>query len=177
MQGILTVVSTPGKGSVFRVEVPLQILSREESDTLQAIPVIKQDNEYITVDPKHILVVEDVVPNQLIARKLLESFGHKVTLAATGIEAIKAIKNTSFDLVMMDIRMPEMDGLTATRHIRNLNAPVCDIPIIAMTANATREDHDDCLHAGMNGFIAKPVNREKIEQALIRLSKDLRKTS
>lgn len=176
MQGVLTVVSTPGKGSVFRVELPLQILSREESDTLQAIPVIKQDDEYITVDPKRILVVEDVVPNQLIARKLLESFGHEVILAGTGIEAIEAVKNNAFDLVMMDIRMPEMDGLTATRHIRRLSTPVCDIPIIAMTANATREDHDDCLHAGMNGFIAKPVNREKIEQALIRLSKELNKT-
>lgn len=177
MQGTLSVESTPGKGSLFQVEVPLQILNREDSDTLQAIPVIKQDNEYITVDPKRILVVEDIIPNQLIARKLLESFGHKVSLVGTGIEAIQAVKNQSFDLVMMDIRMPEMDGLTATRHIRNLSAPVCDIPIIAMTANATREDHDDCLHAGMNGFIAKPVNREKLEQALIRLSRKLKRSS
>jgi CheY-like chemotaxis protein len=114
----------------------------------------------------HILVVEDVIPNQLVARKLIEKIGHTVDIAENGLEAVKAVKRNRYDLVFMDMRMPEMDGLAATRAIRDLGGRYRQLPIIAMTANATAEDRSACLDAGMNDFVSKPINRVQLGDTL-----------
>ncbi len=113
-----------------------------------------------------ILVVEDNVINQMIAQKLLKKMGYQVDLASNGIEAIQAVKDTPYDLVFMDLQMPEMNGLDATQEIRKLDAKASQTPIIAMTANALKSDEERCLQAGMNGHISKPVSRDQLAELL-----------
>ncbi|MBB3167480.1 CHASE domain-containing protein [Simiduia aestuariiviva] len=119
---------------------------------------------------KNVLIVEDIPINQEIARFMMEDFGATVTLANNGVEALEIIKNTpAFDLVLMDIQMPEMDGIEATRQIRAQESH-SNLPIIAMTANAVKNDVDASLSAGMNAHVAKPIDEvdliEKIRKCL-----------
>ncbi len=106
-----------------------------------------------------LLVVEDNAVNQKVMQKILETFGYSAAIAANGKEALTALASEDFDLVFMDIQMPEMDGLTATRRIRANHDAVRDpcIPIVAMTAHAMDRDKERCLAAGMTGFITKPI--------------------
>ncbi|WP_181905469.1 hybrid sensor histidine kinase/response regulator [Aestuariispira insulae] len=105
----------------------------------------------------HVLVAEDSVSNQAVARLLLEKAGYKVSLADNGLEALKAVQSLPFDLVLMDAQMPEMDGLTATRLIRESEATGQHIPIVAMTANVMDNFKPKCIDAGMDDFLTKPV--------------------
>ena len=118
---------------------------------------------------RKVLLVEDNKFNQQVARELLSDMGLAVTLAANGREAIDLVGGGGFDLVLMDVQMPVMDGITATRAIRN--AGLVDLPIIAMTANAMPEDRDECLLAGMNDYVAKPIDPEALAAALLRWSR------
>ena len=113
-----------------------------------------------------ILVAEDNPVNQQVAMGLLRKFGHSVDVVGDGAEAVEAVRLLPYDLVLMDVQMPEMDGLEATRAIRALPGPVARIPIVAMTANAMRGDDQRCLDAGMNGYISKPVDRRKLLEVL-----------
>jgi CheY-like chemotaxis protein/HPt (histidine-containing phosphotransfer) domain-containing protein len=106
-----------------------------------------------------LLLVEDSITNQLVASTLLKIAGYRVDLASNGIEAVNAVKSTAFDLVLMDIAMPEMDGITATKAIRALPAPAGRTPVIAMTANAMVGDRERFLNAGMNDYVPKPIER------------------
>ncbi len=122
-----------------------------------------------------VLVVEDNITNQIVAKCMLEEFGIQVDVAANGEEALTALETLSYDLVFMDCQMPVMDGYEATRSIReptfNFHASREHdraIPIIAMTANTMQGDREKCLAAGMDDFIAKPVEPEKLQQALQR---------
>ncbi len=117
-----------------------------------------------------VLVVEDNLTNQAVARGMLEKLGLDIDLVANGEEAIEALKKTSYDLVFMDCQMPVMDGYEATRRIRDPQTGIIDarVPIVAMTANAMKSDRDKCLAAGMNEHIAKPVDPSRLEQALMR---------
>ncbi|MBA6378331.1 MULTISPECIES: response regulator [unclassified Colwellia] len=117
-----------------------------------------------------ILVVEDNAINQRVAQGLLRKFGVQVDLAANGEEALNSLKNLPFDLVFMDCQMPVMDGYEATKKIRLPQSKVLNnnIPIIAMTANSMQGDRERCLAAGMDDFIAKPVNPIKLQEALKR---------
>ena len=110
-----------------------------------------------------------MAPNQLVAQKLLEKMGHEVTLVSNGFEAVAAVESNSYDYVFMDVRMPELDGLTATRRIRALPSERAHTPICAMTANATIDDQKQCLAAGMDDFVSKPLTRQSLEAALVRL--------
>jgi two-component system, sensor histidine kinase and response regulator len=104
----------------------------------------------------NILLVEDEVVNQRYGVLLMERRGHKVTIAANGLEALEAIENNSFDIIMMDLMMPEMDGFEATKRIRNQEKSAGGhIPIIAVTASALKDDHAKCLAAGMDEYVAK----------------------
>jgi CheY-like chemotaxis protein len=105
-----------------------------------------------------ILIADDNKVNQKLATILLTKAGHRVDVAGNGIEAVHAVCQRHYDLVLMDVQMPEMDGLEATRRIRSLPAETSRIPIIAMTANTMAEDRILCERAGMNGYVSKPID-------------------
>jgi signal transduction histidine kinase/ActR/RegA family two-component response regulator len=168
MGGSIHVRSKLGEGSCFEVRIPLDAAPGQQADTeqdearQQAVTPLPLDTGL------EILVAEDVEINQLVARKLLERLGNQVDIACNGQEVLQALERKTYQLVFMDIRMPGMDGLIATTRIRQSDTAYRDIQIVAMTANATQADVDQCLQAGMDDFVSKPVNREKIEQALMR---------
>jgi hypothetical protein len=116
--------------------------------------------------PLHLLVAEDHLVNQTVVKALLEALGHRVDIVADGRQAVSAVTRTRYDLVLMDVRMPEMDGLAATRAIRDLPPPAGTIPIVAFTANNDTADIKSCRAAGMNGFLAKPVTSAELAQAI-----------
>jgi CheY-like chemotaxis protein len=123
--------------------------------------------------PLRILLAEDYVVNQKLALRLLAQMGYRADVAANGVEAIQALERQPYDVVLMDVQMPEMDGLDATREIR-ARWPAAEQQgrprprIIAMTANAMREDREICLAAGMDDYVSKPVRVEELVQALSR---------
>ncbi len=104
-----------------------------------------------------ILVVEDIPVNQKVAVRMLERLGHKAEVAANGREALEALRQHRYDLVLMDCQMPGMDGFEATRAIRAMDGPVADVPIIALTANAIMGDRQRCIDAGMTDYLSKPI--------------------
>ena len=106
----------------------------------------------------HLLVAEDNRPNRILIEAYLKKFGFTSASVDNGAAALKAVQGQAFDLVLMDIQMPKMDGLAATRHIRELVAPCADIPILALTASELCEVGPACSAAGMNGIISKPID-------------------
>jgi CheY-like chemotaxis protein len=118
-----------------------------------------------------VLLVEDNRTNQQVAVKILQNLGHQARVAGNGLEALSALENNDFDLVFMDVQMPEMDGLEATRAIRGRSAAVRDpnIPIIAMTAHAMKGDRERCLAAGMDDYLSKPFTPESLSAAVARV--------
>lgn len=114
---------------------------------------------YRSLGKRRILVVEDMELNQHLARHMMEAWGFEVDIAVNGREALVLVQQNSYDLVLMDIQMPEMDGLEATRQIRQLTDTLkARIPIVALTANALKGDRERFLAAGMNDYLAKPIN-------------------
>jgi signal transduction histidine kinase/DNA-binding response OmpR family regulator len=109
-----------------------------------------------------ILLAEDNKINQKFATALLGKAGHSVTVAENGLQAVDAMRHGDFDIILMDIQMPELDGVGATREIRALPAPKCDVPIVAMTAHAMTGAKEEYLAAGMNDYVAKPIERAKL---------------
>jgi len=113
-----------------------------------------------------VLLAEDNVVNQRVAVRLLEKMGYRPDLAGNGIEVLEALNRQPYDLVLMDIHMPEMDGLEASRIIC-LRWPKNQRPkLVAMTANAMQEDRDECMTAGMDGYLSKPIRIVEIQAAL-----------
>ena len=122
------------------------------------------------VIPMRILLAEDNRTNQLVALGILKKLGLRADAVANGAEAVRALESVPYDIVLMDVQMPEMDGLEATRHIRDVHSGVLNhnIPIIAMTANAMQGDRELCLEAGMNDYVPKPINSQSLTEALNR---------
>jgi CheY-like chemotaxis protein len=113
-----------------------------------------------------VLVVEDNVINQRIAARLLQNLGCTVDVVANGREAVEMIERFAYEIVLMDVHMPEMDGFAATGEIRRSGGPHDSVPIVAMTANAMAGDRERCLAAGMNDYLSKPVHAEDLQRVL-----------
>jgi CheY-like chemotaxis protein len=112
-------------------------------------------------------VAEDNIINQTLVVRLLQKMGHIPTTVVNGREVLEALQRESFDVVLMDVQMPEMDGLSATKEIRKAERETGNhVPIIALTANAMKHDEDTCLEAGMDSYLAKPVSGRKLSAAL-----------
>ena len=167
MGGIITVHSVLGQGTEFIIDLKMEVVS-EESEKYFA-----ENENNITTDcfrGKRVLIVEDNELNREIASELLKDEGFLIEEAANGVEAIDKVihsRNGYFDLILMDIQMPVMDGYKATREIRRMKeSALAGIPIVAMTANTFEEDKKKCFAAGMNGHIEKPINRQIIRSTL-----------
>ena len=163
MDSDIKLESEPGKGSSFSFNVKLQPVSGEKT-------TVTSQPEEISFPGKRILVVEDNELNMEIICTILENYGIKTEQAVNGKEAVRRMEESVpgyYDMIFMDIMMPEMDGLEATRTIRNLNREDCKkIPIYAMSANAFDEDVKRSLASGMNGHLSKPVNLQVLEKTL-----------
>jgi CheY-like chemotaxis protein len=116
--------------------------------------------------PLRILLTEDNTVNQKLALRILQRMGYRADVAANGLEALAALRRQRYDVILMDVQMPEMDGLEATRQIRSTFAPDHQPHIIAMTANAMQGDREVCLEAGMNDYVSKPIQVKELQAAL-----------
>src|ERR1700748_3979851 len=130
---------------------------------------VSQEIDYKSLGHRKVVLAEDVELNQYLARHILESWDFEVVIVNNGREALVALEHSSFDCILMDVQMPEMDGIEATQHIRRLPDPVrSTIPIIALTANALKGDSEKYLAAGMNDYLAKPFDEERLFQVIYR---------
>ncbi|MDD1536747.1 MULTISPECIES: hybrid sensor histidine kinase/response regulator [unclassified Bradyrhizobium] len=170
MGGTIGVTSTPGQGSTFRFTLVLpwsqgqasdQTPERDEADVLKA-RIAGLDR------PLKVLVAEDDAVNRMVVSKMLGAFDVELRVVTDGAEAVAATSEGNYDVVLMDVRMPDMDGLAATRAIRAQGGRFASLPIVALTANAFPEDVRICREAGMSDFLAKPLRKPALVAALLR---------
>ncbi|MDR2861800.1 MAG: response regulator [Syntrophobacterales bacterium] len=161
MGGEITCESRPGEGSVFRLIIPLTLPEKKAA----AAEMLKKKADLETLQGMRVLVAEDNDINQMIMEELLSSVGVEVTMANNGIEALAILSEESFDVVLMDIQMPEMDGLTATSQIR-ADLRYDGLPVLAMTANGGPEHLAESMSAGMNDHLTKPIDVDQLYKAL-----------
>ncbi|PWC49033.1 ATP-binding protein [Azospirillum sp. TSA6c] len=159
MGGSIAVDTAPGRGSVFRFTI---VAGPGDPSALRRIDAghgtsLGEAARIAALPPLRVLAVDDIEVNRDIVRGILERAGHSVALAASGGEAVRMVRDQPFDLVLMDIQMPGMDGLTATRRVRELPGDKGSVPILALTAHASGSSRPECLSAGMNGFVTKPL--------------------
>jgi CheY-like chemotaxis protein len=172
MGGAVSVRSTPGVGSCFTATVRCELGEHAMANGDGAAGLARAAS--LAPPPQaggmRILVAEDNEVNQVVIEGLLNSLSHNPTTVGNGRLALERAAEGGWDAVLMDMQMPELDGLAATRAIRRLPPPFNEVSIIAMTANARDEDQAACLAAGMNDFISKPVNVNALQSALARAS-------
>jgi two-component system, sensor histidine kinase len=157
MGGKITVHSIPNQGSVFQFQVCFSLGER---------PRVCESMEASTIPSLSILLVEDEMVSQMVSKGFLEDYGHMVMLAENGPEAVKLAKNNKFDIILMDLRMPEMSGLEATRIIRGFDDPIyAQVPIMALTADVVKDTLQECLDNGMQRALTKPVDPDELHRA------------
>lgn len=164
MKGHIEVISEKGVGSSFILELEVEDL---EGNNLNFKPK-KADNKIFEPRKYQILVVEDNLVNQALFSKILEKEGYTVSIVSNGLAALASLRNKSYDLIVMDVRLPEMDGIETTQHIRNRNEFVNDrnVPIIAITAHDDSIEKKRCFEVGMNDYQTKPINKEMFLDAI-----------
>ena len=165
MGGNIAVTSQEGKGSNFLITLPLEIAPTPQLE-------VEKVEECYDIQGIRILLAEDNALNAEIAKTLLEDAGAVLTVVADGRQAVESFVAApeSFDVIILDLMMPVMGGLAAAKKIRGLDSSIAkDIPIVAMTANAFKEDVQQCLEAGMNAHVAKPLDMAKLRQVLCQL--------
>jgi CheY-like chemotaxis protein len=160
--GSMSVISAPGEGSTFSFNIRCGVCS--DPDMVPQKRAVERSRPGSAASAGlRILLAEDNRVNQLLVVRLLQARGHQVAVVNDGRAALNALEQESFDLILMDIQMPEMDGLEATRILRERErAGRRTAPIIAMTAHAMKGDRDKCLEAGMRGYISKPIQPEEL---------------
>jgi PAS domain S-box-containing protein len=161
MGGRIDVESEEGNGSVFTLILPVQIPEQEKKTDHKAKPDLSD------LPPLRILLAEDNPVNKLVIERHLVERGHAVCSVTDGRQVLEELKLAEFDLILMDIQMPEMDGVEATRRIRTGKHGPADIPIIALTAYAMKGDREKFLDNGMNGYVTKPVNFDELARTII----------
>jgi signal transduction histidine kinase/DNA-binding response OmpR family regulator len=175
MQGDIRVASTEGVGSVFTVRVSQPAVHRDtiartagETDASGLEASLKQLGR-----PLRLLLAEDNAMNQFVFGRVLKALDIQITVAENGLKAVEAAQSAPFDAIFMDMRMPELDGLSATRAIRALGGALTSLPIIALTANAFTEDIKACRDAGMDDFLAKPIVKRRLFEIIKRLAQSI----
>lgn len=160
MGGVLQVQSEMGQGSTFTLTIELRPAKTSTSvaPITSALPLARL--------PMTILLAEDTPVNQFVIRRMLEAMGHRVEVVEDGEEAVLAVESQDFDLVLMDVQMPRMGGVEAVKCVRGRGV---ETPIYALTANALESNLESCLHAGMDGFLTKPVSQEKLQEIFDRV--------
>jgi PAS domain S-box-containing protein len=162
MGGGISVQSTPGLGSAFTIEVCLKHSGRDNRMNIEP----EQDDVR-----RNVLVVEDFEPNVLVVSSVLEELGYSYDVATNGMEGFRRVERGAYDLILMDVQMPGMDGFESTRRIRQMETERGGVrtPIVAMTAHVFDRDKHKCLEAGMDDFIPKPFDPKQLESVLSRL--------
>jgi PAS domain S-box-containing protein len=194
MDGEIGFDSEPGVGTTFWFTLSLDRVASSAVETSSADGVVETPAQImappteVKVDPPaqpieidaaksgslRILLVEDNAVNQMLASAILKKAGHRVDLATDGIEGVESVRNNVYDVVLMDIQMPNMDGLEATRHIRAMDdQSKANVYIVAITANALLGDRETCLSAGMNDYLPKPIDQKRLLAALEVVQSDI----
>lgn len=158
MQGSIEVESRLGEGSCFRLRLPL-VATQAPEDSGWSDETLPQRFA------ARVLVAEDDAINRMVVTRFLQDFGCQITCVENGQLAIEAMAQGDYDLLLMDLHMPQVDGITATRAIRDSDQ---DTPIVALTADVLSSEREACLAAGMNDFVVKPLQPERLQQVLAR---------
>jgi len=159
MEGDMTVESTLGQGSVFRVLLPMRPVPESSADASQPAAPAQPESPRA----RHVLVAEDNAVNRLFLAALLERMGHTAHFVENGLEALQAVQEHRFDIVLMDVHMPVMDGIAATEAIRQLDARAAALPIVALTADAYADTRTRCMSAGMDDVLVKPLGLPELD--------------
>jgi signal transduction histidine kinase len=164
MEGAIGHDFNPGGGSIFWLELPPGMPPETAQASAAAVPVP-------ALRGQRILVVDDIAMNREVIGAFLRAAGHEAQFAESGVPAVRFANEQTFDLILMDVRMPVMDGLEATRRIRALGLPWNQVPILGVTANAFAEQVTECMQAGMDGHLPKPVSYTSLVDAITRFAK------
>jgi CheY-like chemotaxis protein len=165
MGGTIRVDSTPGVGSTFEFDFVAGTVGIRAPDA--------SAESHEELGPMRILVAEDNRVNQFVVQRMLQNLGVSVDLAIDGYEAVRLAAEREYSLVLMDVQMPGLSGLEAARRIRSESTEGSRLPIVALTASATNEDRDECLAAGMNDYLSKPLSQLALRRALVQWGRPL----
>jgi CheY-like chemotaxis protein len=165
MDGRIWVESAPGRGSAFHFTARFGAVEDQSPRSDAKQPV--QQPAGRSGEPLHILLAEDNAVNQKLAQRAIEKMGHSILVTSNGLLAVEAAATQNFDLILMDLQMPEMDGFEATARIRQAELPFGrHTPIIAMTAHAMHGDRENCLRSGFDGYISKPIDLQALARTI-----------